>query len=72
MFSLLVKAVDPENKQRHGDVVRYGDVVLLVDDRDYVWTDNVSAAPVTSLTRTRIACSLQYSSVRQIARLSFA
>ncbi|CAM9519394.1 unnamed protein product [Ectocarpus sp. 4 AP-2014] len=35
------KAVDPENKKQDGDIVRYGDVIFLVDDRNYVWSDNV-------------------------------
>lgn len=40
------QAVDPDNKRKDGDVVRYGDVLLLVDDRDYVWSDNVSKVNV--------------------------
>ena len=39
---MVMKAVDPENKKRDGDVVRLGDAVFLTDDRNYVWRDNVS------------------------------
>lgn len=40
----MTQAVDPDGKHEDGDVVHYGDSVLLVDDRNLVWNDNVSNA----------------------------
>lgn len=36
------QAVDPEGRRKLGDVVCFGDVILLVDDRSLVWHENVS------------------------------